>query len=231
MALKRTRRQAKRPGGYKRRRAMRGRVPRTVRPGPNSIMNMRRRYYAYSWTPGTAAVNDFWRNNFIQFNNIPNFQEVTNLYDYYRIRAIKFSWFPRSTQYNGADTTDTTAPGITNSGVLQVVLMNDNKSAITPAGTYTSATLNNLLEQDRTRLLMGHRPIHQYNRAVYQDNFGVGGGATAFKAGTWISTNNITVPHFVGQIFVYDSNFSGFSLPANTLDCYITVYFQVKGLR
>lgn len=231
MVLKRTRSQSMRKGGYKRRRAMRRRVPRLLRP-KNAVMSLRRRYWAYSWTPGTAATVDFYRNNNITLASIPNVSEITAMFDFYRIRAIKFTWMPRFSNFSGNNTTDTIAPGITNAPQLFATLCYDNRSSvIAPTGTYSSATYNSFVEQDKIKFVRNtNRPFSLYNRPTVISEVAQVSSGQYIKS-PWLSTQNVGTNHFIGYIFVHDANFSASGFGNQSFDCFVTVYLQVKGLK
>nr|WPR18739.1 MAG: capsid protein [Chemarfal virus 2] len=221
-----------RKSGYKRRRtggAMRRRVPRLLRPR-NAVMNITRKFHVYSWTPGTASTNDFYRRNFTTLSAVPNNAEIVSMFDYYRIRAIKFTWIPRYNGFNGNDTTDIIPNGVTNQGQVNVILGYDKYSNTTPVGSYSQATINTMLETGRCKLLRNsNQMFSQY--ATPTTNEDVSQTTGNYKRAPWLNTINNLVPHYTGYIAVYDSNFSGANLPYQTYDLFITVYMQVKGLK
>lgn len=231
---KRSRSSYKRSAGVKRRRTggrMRRAVPRLLRPR-NAVMSITRKFHVYSWVPGTAATNDFYRRNFTTLSAIPNSVEISTMFDYYRFKGVKFTWIPRYTGFMGNDTTDTTTPGVTNNSQVNVILGYDNYSNTTPSGVYNQATFNTMLEQGRCKLLRNsNRMFSQYAKPTVDYDTAAAAATGQYKRAPWINTTNNLVQHYVGYIAVYDANFNGVNLPNQTYDCFITVYLQVKGLR
>lgn len=223
-------RAAKRPRYM--RRARMARVPRAPK-FSNQAMSVVRKQYLYSWQPSVATTDGFWRNNFVTLSSLNNVTDFTSLYDFYRINAVKFEWIPKFDSFSGNDTTDTTLPGSTNVGQPFVSLCMDNKAQTLPFGVYGSATYNAFLEQGRIKFVRNSRlPFSQYNRCVIIDNPNTNSTVTNnYVRSKWLPTSSTGVSHFIGQIYINDTNFSTTAFTSQVYDCIATFYMQFKGIR
>lgn len=193
-------------------------------------MVIKRKWWSAAWVPTTATTNDFWRPLFISLSNIPNYTDFTNMFDQYKICAFKVTYFPKYTGFGGENTTDTTLPGITNTGQNIMHVCYDTRTTVTPSGTYTSATLNNFFEQGRIKTIRnGNAPINIYCRPSIQGNY-IGGTATNMYTGPkWLPTSSATLNHYGPNVFVQDANLAG--VFGQQYDVLITAYIAVKNQK
>lgn len=221
---------------YKRKRPMRSRKrmnisrPRAVtRYNGASIVRMKRTFYYTNWVPSTTSTTDFWKYFQLTFQDLPNYAELTAMFDTYKINGIKLTLRPRYDGFAGNDTTDVTLPGTTAQGLTTVHVIKDPMSSTTPSGAYTKANLNTFLENGAVKSYTGTRPINIYYKPTITNL--VEGSATNRTSAKWLSTGavGITVPHYGCHVFLQDNNLTG--VFNQGFDVFVTYYFQVKGLR
>lgn len=204
------------------------RVPRPI--GKTATMYIKRKLWSATWLPATAATSDFWKQFTLNLTQIPNYTEFTNMFDQYRIAAIKWTFYPRFTDFSGNDNTDTTPPGVTNIGQNIMHICYDIYSTVSPSGTYTSTNLNSFMEQGRIKTVTnGNRPIQVYVKPVIQGNY-IGGTATnMFTKSKWLPTSSPSIPHYGPNIFVQDLNLAG--VFGQQYDILVTAYIAVRNQK
>lgn len=204
------------------------RIPRKV---PGAELACKRTFYLEHWQPSTTTVNNFWRYYQFTLSQLPSAADFTNLFDAYKISAIKLTFRPRFDNFAGNDTTDTTIPGITNNNGTMVHVIKDPRSTVVPSGTYTSATLNSYLENGSVQTHQGIKPINIYWTPMV--DVAVATGASAFprsrSLSRYLNTNNTDVVHYGCHVFMQDANFTG--LFGNAYDVFVTYYMKFKNLK
>lgn len=205
-------------------------VPRVTRSLKPAVLYIKRKQWSTTWIPSTVATSDFWKSFAMQLSFLPNSTELTNLFDQYKICAIKWTFFPRFTSFSGNDNTDTTPPGVTNLGQTMMHICYDNRSTVTPAGTYSSANLNTFMEQGRIKTILNpNRPVSVYMKPVIQGEY-IGGTATnMFTKSKWLPTSSPSINHIGPNIFVQDHNFSGTF--AQQWDILVTTYVALRNQK
>lgn len=217
----------------KRKRVTRRRTTRRVRPRrrttrrSQNFLSTRRTFYSGNWAPNTATTDGFWKYYTINLGSLPSMTEFTSLFDQYRIKAVKFTLRPKYDSFGGNDTTDTTLPGITNQAGTMVHVVKDKFSQLAPSGTYTSPTLNMLMEQGYLKTYMGVRPINIYipRPVVYQT---VASGSRPVTS-PWLNTGDTLVSHRGCHVFMQDPAFNGSF--GQSFDVYVTLYMQFKNMK
>lgn len=149
-----------------------------------------------------------------KLNDLNNYTEFTNLYEMYRICAIKIRLIPSN---NVSDITSTQA-------IPQLMWVRDMDDATLPASRAE------LMEYPGVRItrLTGPRTIYikhpRVARAIYN------GLTTAYGEGrpnTWVDSENEDVPHYGLKAILM--NTSGVDQSANwTCQMYVTLYCQFK---
>lgn len=205
------------------RRKTAARAPRMLR---TQQITVARKFWASYWVPGTAATTDFWKYYQFQPNQIPNWSDFFNLFDQYKINALKFSFVPRSDGFAGNDTTDTTLPGVTNAAGTRLHVVNDPYSTVVPAGLYSAATLNSMMEQGTTRTFIGTKTVDVYFKPTI--NVTTEAGSNYRVKAPWLNVNVQNV-HNGFHIMAQDSNFVG--LFNQSYDVFITAYASFRNLR
>lgn len=211
----------------KRRRMMITRRPRGLR---TPTFTVKRVFFLQAWGPNTTSTTDFWRYHYVNLTQIPNYQEYTNMFDQYRLSAMKFTFTPNYTGYDGSNTTDTTLPGITNQAVPYITRCYDNRSTITQSGAYATATYNTFLEQGKvTRPKQLVRPISMYNKCTIMGGFVGGTAVNMWTRAKWLPTTAPAIDHYIGQSFITDSNFTG--IFGCTMNVTVTAYLQFRNQK
>ena len=213
----------------RRRRGLRP-VPRPMRRPAygNGVSLIKRTMWYESWTLGTAATVNFWRWYNFTLAQLPSVAEITALYDQFRIAGVRVTFRPRYNSFDGANTTDTTLPGVTNQAGNMVHIINDPYSNITPTGTYTTTTLNQFLENGNVKTYQGNRPFSFYVRPAIDRYLGGTSSASRVRS-PWLLTTAANQAHYGFHAFQQDINMTGTS--GQTFDVFFTFYVQVKGLK
>lgn len=201
------------------------RVPRSIEQKPVLI---KRKFWAFNWTPSTVSTTDFWKTFAFNLSQMYNSGDVTNLFDQYKLCGVKVEMHPRFDNFAGNDTTDTTAPGVTSQGGNQVHIIADPWNDTVASGTYTTATLNFFLEKGNVKTYEGIRPIKFYIRPSIEQNVGVNNTGRRIRA-PYLNCSNTTLPHFGFQAFIADPNMTGFF--NQSYDIFYTFYVACKGRR
>lgn len=218
-------------------------VRRRVAGRRNAFMQARRKVYSGYLTPGASlntAVGNFWQfqtvslnNGLFQYNATPtrltgltNVSEYAALYDQYRLRAVKFEFLPKmgaivQTQVVGATPATTSA-----FQPPRVCIIKDPMSTITPSGTYSSGTLNTLLENGG-KIYRADRKFSVYLRPKIVEQYGT--GATRYVSPMWTSTDaaGLAMEHRGFHMFLFRNNFDTSSADF-AFDVFTTYYLQFK---
>lgn len=202
------------------------RVPRPVPNGGTNILKICRTTYLENWTPNTTTTAGFFR--YYQFtpNLIGNWQDYFNLFDQYKICALKFTFRPRYDSFAGNDTTDTTLPGITAQGLTSAHIINDPYSTLSPSGTYTFLNFNAFLEQGKVKSYTGTKPFSVYFKPTI--NLTTEAGNNMRRRASWLNVTNNNV-HNGFYIFLQDVNFTG--VFNQSYDVFVTSYVMLRNAR
>lgn len=202
-------------------------VPRMIR-SRIPQMNYSRTFWLQNWSPSTVATNDFWRYYTFTLSQVPNYGELTSLFDQYKISALKYTFRPRYDGFMGNDTVDTVLPGVTNQGKTHVHIVNDPKSTISPGGVYNSTTLNSFFEQGRVKTRGGNRAFSVYFKpCVANDADGV--NIAQYVRAPWLNTSTNAIVHRGFHIFLQDINLTG--VFGQSYDVFVTPYMKFKNMR
>jgi hypothetical protein len=158
---------------------------------------------------------------------MPSSPELSAVFDMYRMNAVKMTFRPRYDGFDGSNTTDTTAPGVTNQGGTNVHYIVDPGSFLNPSGTYTSANLNNFLENGDVRSATGTKPFS----IIYKPTTNAATGSGPMKkTGQWLSTQTANDLAQSGvHVFMQDTNLTGTFSQA--FDIFVTYYMSFRGVR
>jgi hypothetical protein len=223
--------------GYKRKRAparkprMR-KIARYARPQRNRfsvpVLKIQRTQWFENWSPNTVSTNGFWRFYTWNLQSVYNNGEFTNLFDQYKICALKFVFRPRYDNYAGNDTVDTTLPGVTNQGGTMLHIVNDPYSIVTPSGVYNSANLNVFFEQgNKVKTYNGNRAVSVYFKPTIRNT--ISGSSVNITRSKWINTPDAGIPHYGFHVFAQDVNLTG--VFGQSFDVYVTTYIMCKNAR
>ena len=193
---------------------------------PSHVVSFNRTFYYENWTPSTATTAGFWKYYGFRLNQLPNYTEITALFDRYKINAIKVTFRPRFDNFAGNDTTDTTLPGVTAQGTTMMHIIADPDSIVTPSGTYTIGTLNSFLENGSVKTHDGTKPISVYFRPKVNRTVGAEDAGSRIRA-PWHTATNVS--HFGFHAFMQDVNMTGtFN---QSYDVFVTYYMMAAGLK
>lgn len=212
---------------YRRRRPAVRRIPRVPRSLRLNAISFKRKTWVGNWQPSTASTVDFWKYYSFSLNAMTAYQDVTNMFDEYRIAGLKVEFHPRFNGFAGNDTTDVTLPGITNQSGTKLHILVDPSSTLTPSGTYTSSTLNLLLENGNVRTYSGNRVVSVYYKPKVFNT--VSGLAANMIRSPWIRTDQVALPHYGFHAFSQDNNFSGTF--GQSWDVFVTYYVQCRDIK
>lgn len=223
MAIKRKFTGRRRAYGAKRRRTS----PRKSPAMNGAMCRIKRTFHWQTWTPATTTTGDFWKFLNPRLVDLPSSNELIAVFDQYKIGGVKLTFRPRYTSFDGANTTDTTAPGVTNQGNTHVHYIVDQASNTIPSGTYTSANLNTFLENGSVKSRMGTRAFSIYYRP--RTNVATGSGPQK-RGGQWNScTGSSDLAQNGVHVFLQDVNMTG--VFGQAFDIFVTFYMAFRGSR
>lgn len=218
----------------KRRRVTRRRRPAMAIARPRKALstygqvNLQRKFWQEYWQPSTATTASFWRLYTFTLSGMPDLSDYVNGFDQYKLRGVKVTFMPRSTAFDGADTTDTTLPGITNNSTTNVHVVNDPYTISTPSGTYTSSNLNTFLSNGKVKTYVGTKPVSVFLRPTIDSTFN--GQNTARRTRSpWISCSQTGLQHYGFHVFMQDTNLTGTF--AQAFDVFYTYYVSFRNPR
>lgn len=216
---------------YKRRRVVRrrariglARVSRPVNMAMRPFAFKRQQYWAFQ-TPNTVTTSGFWVNYYFSLQQMPDYTEVTNLFDEYKISAMRIRLVPRSTEVGTDQALAGSFPKTT------VAVCYDNKSALTnynspPSGAYNQATFNNFLEQGRVRTAnrgsIRDVVIYQPYMTMYDSS------RQQWIRSHWLSTSITSQNHQCCNVFFMSPNFGTWF---DSYDVYVTWYIQARNVK
>lgn len=212
---------------YAKRRGMK-RVARPMRSLRYPSITVQRTFYQGSWVPNQTTTDGFWK--YYQFtpNVIPNWNDYFNLFDAYKINALKYTFRPRYDNYSGNDTTDTTIPGITAASSINMHVVNDPYSTVVPAGLFSAATFNSFMEQGNVKSYTGNKPFSVYFKPTI--NISTEAGNNMRRKAGFLNVN-LNNSHSGFYIFAQPYNMVDFNSVNQQFDVFITVYMTLRNLR
>lgn len=188
------------------------RIPRSVRGFPK-IVNFKRGFYSQQWVFSTAAIGGYYQTLSLQLGQIPNNTEFTNLFKQYRIKAFKWTFVPR---FDSASTADAAA-----GAPLGYLYINRNRENTAITGTYSAATLNNVMEKPY-KVLQTNKP-----RSIYMKCNTIADSEIQYNK--WLTTVVTGIGHFGLDVYWW---FPGAVPTVNVvMDIHCCVYLQCKGVK
>lgn len=217
MALKR---KSRKQGGRAMKRRRTTVMTRPVR-WKNTVLSMKKFCYTGSWSFSTASTNGFWRYfTYTAANAVQNFSDISNLFDEYKVNAIKVTFRPRY---------DSITPGEAQPQAYAHYVI-DPASTTNPSGTYGATSLNAFLEQQGVRSRTLNRPFSVYFKPKMQDEVLGGSTATRVIRPTFLKTSQTAVEFGGFHMYIQQNNFANTN--ANIiLDMFVTLFMQVKNLK
>lgn len=211
-------------------RRIRGRVPN---------VSVKRKCYLGTVVPNTTGVSGYYR--YIQpslssgfttqtgggMPGLTNVGEYAALFDMYKLNAFKIELVPKV----GLIGTDqaTIAPVMPNKPYLTII--KDPSATVTPAGTYSAATLNAMLENGNAKTYNFSRKVTIYMKPKISEQYG--NGATRLIRPMWTDLNAVgqQMPHRGFYIFQHTQDMNPAGLSDYSYDVFITYYLHFKGMR
>lgn len=163
----------------------------------------------------TAGVATQLWNELFTLSILPNYTEFTNLYDFYRIRKVKWYMVPTVTE-NPAEASVTNY----NLPTVHTVLDYNDYNVL--------FTLNDLMQYRNYKAHRGHRIVKRYFTPAVANTLYNTANTSAFgpKFKQWISTDNPNVSHYGVRYLIEGTNLSNV-----TWNVYHKVYFECKATK
>lgn len=182
-------------------------------------LNVVRKFWLQTWVPTTVTTNDFYREYRLRLADLPQYTEYSNVFDRYKIAAMKLSFTPKFDNYGG-DVAGT-------KGTTYVSYIRDMYGPPqTLTGAYSSATYNTFAENGKVHTRRADRPFSIYYKPTLV-NTGIS-GSQKVKA-QFLPVANDTVFHYGPLVFFHDANFSG--TWNQQYDVWVTYYMTFKGMK
>lgn len=192
-------------------------------------LTMKRTFFSFNFSPSTATTTNFWQYQSCTLNQMTTATDITNLFDQYKINAIKYTFRPRYDNFAGNDTVDTVLPGVTNQAGTMIHIVKDPYYIGTPTGVYNTTTLNTFLEQGNVRSYQGNKPFSIYFKPTISSEAGTVTVGKRVRS-RWLSTANGTnIQHYGFHMFAQDVNMTGTF--GQSWDVFVTYYLSAKGLK
>lgn len=221
----------KRRSTIKRRpRLMRKRYISRKRGAPRSALTfprlqMTRTNFVGTWSFATTTTNDFWRYFTFSAANIGNFTDMSNLFDEYRINAIKVTFRPR---YDSVIAT--LGGGLTTLSQAYAHVIVDPASTLLPSGVYAATTLNTFLENQGVKTYTLNRPFSIYLKPKVQDSLQGGGTSTRVISPSFVKTSETGVDHRGFHMYLQQNAFATDNTQIK-LDMYYTFYLTLRNTK
>lgn len=196
--------------------------------GGSRVLRVTKKFWYFNWTPSVATTDNFWKFLAVGTANIPEINSMRDLFESYRINWIEYELRPRYDSFAGNDTTDTTAPGVTNQAGCDVHVILDPKNTQVPTGAYNTTTLNNFLCSGKVRTYRGHLPIKfRIKYPCVRDDLNGVAASKAVRA-NWYDMSSQPA-HYGAHVFLADINMTGSF--GQSYDVFCTVNVSLKGQR
>jgi len=193
----------RRPRKYKRRMPMK----RAVRPR-NDFLSVKRK----TWLPqinSTSNVSTFGSYAF-SLSTVSAYSEFVNLFDQYRICAVRLQFFPRVSEVTGQ--------GLANQVPFHYAV---DYTDVTPP-----SSVGDVLQYNNSKTRQALKPFTIYLKPRVAQTIWQGVSAAGYAPGRpsmWLDSKSYGVQHY-GLKWVFDAQISGFSI-----DVMATYYCQFKG--
>jgi len=189
---------------------------------------LKRKFFFTNWSPNNVTTEGFWRYFAVSLVDLQSASDITNLFDTYQIKALKWDFVPRFTDFPG---NDNTGSGVQNAAISASVIV-DPYSTTSPSGLYNATTYNTFCEQGDVKTHNGIRPFSVYYKPTVPSTLWNEAGASVpgrRVVSPVIQTSQLTIDHFGFHMFLHNINFSSFPAPATqTFDVYCTMYLRLK---
>lgn len=201
------------------------RVPRPIRPNTRSIF-IKRNLALQAISLSTAATSGFWNYTMTNMSLLSSRAELYNVFQKFRINAVKYTYYPRFTQADQA--------GGSSTSTLYVTTCIDKSNTLsTPTGTYSRNTLNILMENPNCKTRRATRPFSVYYKPATLTQDTGGSGVTTYKTSPWLDATTLSdgINHRGHHVFLWDPNFGNIPGLTYTLEVMCTLYLEFKGIH
>lgn len=186
----------------------------------NNILSVKRVWNWTTFVPSTASTAGFWQYIGFSTQSLPDWNQFTNVFDEFKVNALKFTFYPRYTEVP-----------IAGQPQVYITYVVDPTSLLTPTGAYSRATYNTLLEQSGVRIKSGNRPVTIYNKyPKMSDDINL--NLSQKSINTWVNTNSGGNQIYKGfHLFFSDANFSGAGFASVSYDVTVTAYMMFRNIK
>lgn len=204
---------------FKKKRIVKRRVPKRI---PRSLVpktiHYFKRHCAYGSITKAAGTSPYLVGLNFSLIDLPNYADLTNLFDFYRIKAISFKVIPGFTETVTNETTTTPTSFAFNIGAGRIFTAIDYNDSSNPA------TVNEVREYGNCKTSQFSKGHRRYFKPMIlsSDNFAL--------RNKWISTSDVNVQYYGLKLAV---DFNAANFPASTLIAITeaTFYIQCKHVR
>lgn len=201
-----------------------------------AVLRVVKRNFVGTIAPGSASTSQFY--NYVTFTmqsagsifgtpltGMSNLNEFNNLFDRFRLGAVKYEFRPRVGPLMENQSIPTTATFREKPYITYLV---EPTATTTATGSYAISTYNALAEQGRVRTIRGDRPFSIYVRPMITEQYG--GGATRYIRPQFTNNDGTgqTMEHRGFYIMFHNQ---GFQPPNMSYDVYATYYVTFKGMK
>lgn len=208
----------KRSYGTRRRRTRRSYIPRTVVNRSKNNMHWFKQSIDYAAITTGSGVDTYGSNDF-RLSDLPNANLIQQTYNFWRIKAIKITYFPEFNQYQATST-----GGIAIPEFYSVLDFNGN-----PPPT----VITELLNYPSLKRTMFNKPHSRYFRPrLLNLLYGSGGSEHTYgesRTDQWVSTLNTNLAIYYGIRWTITAS-DNTTLPAMKVKVTATYYYQCKDL-
>lgn len=164
----------------------------------------------------------------VSLGGLTNLTEYTNLFDQYKLSALKYTFVPRLSNINAEAVLNLTGTSVIRKPYWCIV--KDPQTQLTPTGAWSRANLNVLLEQGG-KIYSADKPINIYLKPRISEQYG--GGATRWVRPNWTTTDapGASMPHRGFHLFAFNDDFDSTSFANMRWDVRVTYYLQFKNMR
>lgn len=173
------------------------------------VHKFQRAYLKQTWAP--TAGNSYYFGYSFSLSELPDYSELSNLFDAYRITGIKLTFMPRHTEAEIGTSGS--------SGLPTIAIVTDPNDANAPSSTAA------VLQYPRAKLIQLSRPYSYYFKPrVATITTGTTNGTAEVKGSMWQNIDSPTVLHYGVKIATYFPS-------TTTVDVYAKFYLQCKNPR
>lgn len=196
--------------------------------GKAPIVTVKRTRYSQNWVPATTTTSDFLKQFNVNSGALPDFTSYAATFEEYRVLRVTAKFVPRYTSFDGANTTDTTLPGVTNQAQTHCTILFDLYGDYTPTGTYGSTSYNAMCDSGKVYSKNCNRPFYITWKPTVASG-SVTGATNRYVRAKWIKTTDTALAHIGPCVYMHDVNFTG--VFGQAFDIFYTTTVQYRGIK